>query len=90
MLGHHGGVEDKLLVVVLHLFDVKRVGHQRVPVVQGVELRRDAVLVLETLVEEELWVELELEVVATEMLHVVLNHDLDGLTYRTNYSIWLL
>lgn len=83
VFGHHRRVEDKLLVVVLGPFDVERVGHQRVPVVQAVELRRDAVLVLEALVEEELGVELELEVVATEMLHVVLDHNLDGLTCRS-------
>lgn len=69
---------------------MKCVGHQRVPVVQGVELGRDAVLVLETLVEEELRVELELEVIAAEMLHVVLDHNLDGLTCRSDYFIRLL
>jgi len=80
MVGHHRRVEDKLLVAVHLLLDVERLGHQRVPVVQGVELGGDAVLVLETLVEQQLRVKLELEVVAAQVLHVVLDHDLDGLT----------
>lgn len=80
MLGHDGGVEDKLLVAVICLLDVETIGHQRVPVVKGVELRRDAVLVLEALVKEQLGVKLEFEVIATQMLHVVLDHDFDGLT----------
>lgn len=54
------------------------------PVVQGVELRCDAVLVLEALVEEQLGIKLEFEVIATQMLHIVFNHNLDGLTYRIN------
>lgn len=54
------------------------------PVVQGVELGCDAVLVLEALVEQQLWVKLELEVIAAEVLHVVFYHNLDGLSYRTN------
>ncbi len=49
------------------------------PVIQGVELRRDTVLVLEALVEQQLGVKLELEVVAAQMLHVVLDHNLDCL-----------
>lgn len=50
------------------------------PVVQGVELRCNAVLVLETLVEEQLRIKLEFKVIATQMLHVVFNNNLDGLT----------
>ena len=79
MVGHHRRVEDKLLVAVHLLLDVEGLGHQRMPVVQGVELGGDAVLVLEALVEQQLRVELELEVVAAQVLHVILDHDLDGL-----------
>lgn len=62
------------------VLDLKCVRHQRVPVVQCVELRCDAVLILELLAEEELGVKLKLEVVAAQVLNVVLNHDFDGLT----------
>lgn len=82
MFGHYSGVEHKLLVAVLSVLDVEGVGHQRVPVVKSVELRCDAVLILELLVEEQLRVELELEVVAAQMLHVVLDHNLDGLSCK--------
>jgi len=81
VLGDDGGVEDKLLVAVVAPLDAEAVGHQRVPVVQRVELRRDAVLVLEALIEQQLRVELQLEVVTAQVLHVVLDHDLDGLAY---------
>ena len=83
---HDRRVEDKLLVVVLLVFDEEAVGHQRVPVIQGVELGRDAVLILELLLEEELRVELELEVVTAQVLDVVLDDDLDGLTYTVKGS----
>lgn len=86
VLSHDRRVEDELFVVVFFLLDVESVRHQRVPVVQGVELGRDAVLVLEALVEQQLGVELELEVVATQVLHVVLDDNLDGLACRTNDS----
>lgn len=62
------------------VLDLKVVRHQRVPVIQSVEFRRDAVLVLKALTEEKLWVKLELEVVAAQVLNVVLDHDFDGLT----------
>lgn len=88
MLSHYRGVEDKLLVVVFFLFNLKCVGHQRVPVVQSVELSCDAVLVLEALVEQQFWVKLELEVVAAKVLHVVFNHNLDCLSYRTNDQVY--
>lgn len=77
--GHHRVVEDKLLVAVFLVLDVEAVGHQRVPVVQRVELGRDAVLVLETRLEQQLRVKLELEVVAAQVLDVVFYHNLDGL-----------
>lgn len=82
VLSHYRGVEDKLFVVVFFLLNVKCVRHQWVPVVQGVELGCNAVLVLEALVEQQLWVKLELEVIAAEVLHVVFYHNLDGLSYR--------
>lgn len=87
MLSHYRGVEDKLLVVIFFLFNVKCIGHQRVPVVQGVEFRCNAVLVLKALVEQQFWVKLELEVVAAKVLHVVFDHDLDGLSYRANDQV---
>lgn len=43
----NGGVEDKLLVGVDFLLDVEVLGHERMPVVERVELGGDAVLVLE-------------------------------------------
>lgn len=79
MAGHHGVVEDKLLVAVFRLLDVKAVGHQRVPVVQRVEFGRDAVLVLEALLEQQLRVKLELEMIAAQVLDVVFYHNLNGL-----------
>lgn len=79
MLGHHSGVEDKLFVAVIPLLNVETVRHQRMPVVQGVELGCDAVLVLEALVEQQLRVELEFEVISTQVLNIVLDHNFDGL-----------
>lgn len=73
-------VKDELLVAVLLLLDVKTVRHQRVPVVQGVEFGCDAVLVLETLLEQQLRVKLELEVIAAQVLDVVFDYNLDGLS----------
>lgn len=52
------------------------------PVVKSVELRRDPVLVLETLIEEKFGIKLELKVVSAEMLHIIFNNDFDRLTYR--------
>lgn len=80
MLCHYGVVEEKLGVCIDLVLDLKRVRHQRVPVVQRVELRCDAVLILEPLAEEELRVKLKLQVVAAQVLNVILNHDFDGLT----------
>lgn len=79
---HYRVVEDELFVAVLLLLDVKTVGHQWVPVVQGVEFRCDAVLVLETLLEQQLRVKLEIEVIAAQVLHVVFDHNFDGLSYK--------
>jgi len=70
-------VEHVVLEGVLVSADVDGGGHERVPVVQVVELGGDPVLVLEGLPEEELRPEEELVVVAAEVLHVVFDHDLD-------------
>lgn len=88
MPSHYRVIEDKLFVAVLLLFDVKTVRHQWVPVVERVEFRGDAVLILETFLEQQLWVKLELEVIAAQVLHVVFDHNLDGLSYKIrNFDI---
>lgn len=80
MLCDYGVVEEKLGVCIDLVLNLKHVRHQRVPVVQRVEFRCDTVLILEPLAEEELRVELELEVVATQVLNVFLNDDFNCLT----------
>lgn len=82
MPSHYRVVKDELFVAVLLLLDVKTVGHQWVPVIQGVEFGCDAVLVLEMLLEQQLWVKLELEIIAAQVLDVVFDHNLDGLSYK--------
>lgn len=52
------------------------------PVVERVKLGGDPILILESLVEEKLRIELELEVVAAQVLHVILDYDLDGFPCR--------
>ena len=49
--------------------------------VQLVELHGDAVAVLELGPEQQLWVELEPQEVAAQLLHVLLYHNLDGLPW---------
>lgn len=85
-----GVVVEKLFEGVLLVFDVEGVGQQGVPVVERVEFSGNAVLILELLVEEELGVELEFEVVTAQVLHVVLDHDLDGLSCCTTQSLFVL
>lgn len=80
MLCHYGVVEEELGVCIDLVLNLKGVRHQWVPVVQRVELRRDPVLILEPLAEEELRVELKLEVVATQVLDVFLNDDFNRFT----------
>lgn len=77
----HGGVVEELLVAVLLSLDGEGVGHQRVPVVELVELHRNAIPVLELLLKQQLRVELEVQEVPAEVLDVVLNDDLDGLPW---------
>lgn len=82
MPSHHRVVKDELFVAVLLILDMKTVRHQWVPVVQGVEFGCDAVLVLEALLEQQLRVKLELKMIAAQVLDVVFDHNLDGLSYK--------
>jgi len=75
-------VKEKLLVIVDFVLDVKFIRHKGVPVVKGVELRGDPVLVLETLVEEKFRIKFELEVVSTKVLDIIFNHNFDRLTCK--------
>lgn len=75
-----GGVVEELLVRQLVSVDDEAVGHERVPVVEVAELQSDAVPVLEVGIEEQGGVELQLQHVAAEVLHVLLDHYFDGLT----------
>lgn len=80
MLQQDGVVVEKLLIVVLLVVNLKGIGQEWMPVIECVELRGDPVLVLELLAEKQLRVELEFEVIATQVLHVVFNHNLNGLS----------
>lgn len=75
-------VKEKLLVIVDFVLDVKFIRHKGVPVVKGVELRGDPVLVLETVVEEKFRVKLELKIVSTKVLDIIFNHNFDRLTCK--------
>lgn len=79
MVHQYGGVEQELLIAVVLGAHREGVGHERVPVVEMVELQGNAILVLELGAEQQLWVELELQEVAAQLLHVLLDDDLDGL-----------
>lgn len=52
------------------------------PAVELVELHGDTVAILELDAEQQLRVELELQEVAAQLLHVLLDHDLDGLPWE--------
>lgn len=80
MFQHNGVVVEKLLECVLLVMDLECVRQKRVPVVESVEFSRNSVLVLKSLVEQQLRIKLEFEVVATQVLHIVLNNDLDCLS----------
>lgn len=83
MLQHDGVVVEELLEGVLLVMDLEGVRQQWVPVVEGVELSCNAVLVLKPLVEQQLRVKLQLEVVPTQVLHIILYNDLDCLSCWT-------
>ncbi len=65
------GVVKKLGVRDFISVDVEAVRHQRVPVVEVAELQSDAVAVLETRIEEQGRVELQLQQVTAQLLHVL-------------------
>lgn len=77
---HDGVVVEELLESVFLVMDLEGVGQKRVPVVESVEFGCNAVLVLKSLVEQQLRIELEFEVVAAQVLHIVLDNDLDCLS----------
>lgn len=77
-----GGVVQELGVWDFISVNEKAVWHQRVPVVEMAELQGDAVSVLETHVEEQGGVIGQLQMVATQVLHVLLYNDVDYLTWE--------
>lgn len=90
VLDEDGVVVEELLVAVFLVFDLEAVRQQGVPVIECVEFGCNAVLVLELLIEKQLRVELEFEVVATQVLHVVFDHNLDRLPCGTTQEFILL
>lgn len=88
MFKEDGVVVEKLFESVLLVFNVEGVRQQRMPVIECVEFRGNAVLILELLVEKQLWVELEFEVVTAQVLHVVFDHYLDRLSCCTTERIY--
>lgn len=77
----HGGVVEELLVAVLLPLDDEGVGHQPVPVIELVELHRDAIPILELCPKQQLGVELEAEEVPAEVLDIIFNDNLNGLPW---------
>lgn len=77
-----GGIVEELRVGDLSSVNKETVRHEWVPVVQLVKLHRDAILVLELCVEEQGWIELQLQVVAAQVLHVVFDHDPNSFTWQ--------
>lgn len=82
----HGGVEQELLVAVVLGAHLEGVGHERVPVVELVELHGDTVAILELGAEQQLGVKLQPQEVAAQLLHVFLNHNLDGLPWEGGWG----
>lgn len=78
-----GGVVHKLGVRDVISINEEAVRHQWVPVVEVAELQSDAVAVLETLIEKQRGVELQLKQVTTQMLHVLFYYDVDYLPWKT-------
>lgn len=68
------GVEDELFIGQFISVDEEAVGHHGVPVVELAELQSDPVAVLEVGVEKQAGIELQLQPVAAEVLHVLLYH----------------
>lgn len=77
---HYRVVVEELLESVLLVMYLESVRQKWVPVVESIEFSCNSVLVLKSLVEQQLRIELEFEVVATQVLHVVLNNNLDCLS----------
>lgn len=77
-----GRVVHELRVRDFFPVNEEAVGHQWVPVVQVAELQSDAVAVLETLTEEQGGVELQFKQVATQMLHVLLDYDVNNFAWK--------
>ena len=75
-------VEDELWVRQLVSINKEAVGHQGVPVVELAELQSNAVAVLKLGVKQHGGIKLQLQQVSTEVLHVLLYHDFDGLTWE--------
>lgn len=82
-------VVEELLVRHLIAIDEECVRHQRVPVVELTELQSDAVPVLELAAKQQHGVELQLEKVSTELLHVLLYHYLYGLSWKKHKGKFL-
>jgi len=80
MFQHYRVVVEELLESVLLVVYLEGVRQQWVPVVERIELGCNAVLVLKSLVEQQLGIKLEFEVVAAQVLHIVLNNNLDCLS----------
>lgn len=80
VVGEDRGVEYELRVVNLFSSDVETVRHERVPVVKLIKLHSNAVLVLELWGEQQRGIKVELQPVTTQMLHIVLDHNTNGLT----------
>ena len=79
IVGQNGRIKDELGVLDLVAVDVEAVWHERVPVVEVVELQRDSVLVLEPGIEKKFWVKLQVQQIPTQVLDIVFNHNPDGL-----------
>lgn len=79
MLEDRLGVEGHVHDAVVSAVDLNAVGDQRVPVVEVVELGVDAVVVLEVGAVGEVRLEGQAEVILAQVLHIVLNGDLDDL-----------
>lgn len=77
MLQHYGVVVEELLESVLLVMYLESVRQKWVPVVESIEFSCNSVLVLKSLVEQQLRIKLEFEVVATQVLYIVLNNDLN-------------